>query len=63
MSDMARREGLVVGINARVLYQVTEEQLPETHSCIMTQMFLVFGTEMFLLPVGLMLATDISLMP
>ena len=60
---MARREGSAIGTDAGALYQVTEEPLPESHGCIPTHVFLVFGTEMLLLPVGLMLAADSSLMP
>lgn len=54
MSDVARREGSAAGTNGGALYQATAEPLPEPHGCILTQVFLVFGTEMLFLPVGLM---------
>lgn len=54
MSDVARREGSAAGTNAGALYQATAEPLPEPHGRILTQVFLVFGTEMLFLPVGLM---------
>lgn len=60
LSDMDRREALSVGTDAGALYQTTEELLPEPHSCILTQVFLMSGTKTLLLPVGLMLAADSS---
>lgn len=57
---MDRREALAVGTDAGALYQATEELLPEPHSCILTQVFLMPGAKTLLLPVGLMLAADSS---
>lgn len=63
MSYTARREGLAVGTDAGAVHETPEESIPKPHGFILAQVFLVFGREMLLLPVGLMLAADSSLVP